>query len=111
VGSAEPPAADLSGSYSGVLRLEGDDIESDFTIEQEDGRIHASLSTDVGLTAEGSGRLEGTVLRVRLGYDSSCAGTLELAGQAIDGGARLAGTVEAEDCTGAVTGSFSLARR
>jgi hypothetical protein len=94
-----------------VVRLEGDEIPGVLTIAQDDGRIEATLHTDVGLTAAGQGRLEGTVLRLELDYGSECPGELELAGQALEGGAGLAGTVEAEDCTGPADGSFSFSRR
>ena len=111
IGSPQPPAADLSGQYEGVVRLEGDEIPSELTIAQNDGRIEATLDTDVGITARGEGRLEGTVLRLELDYGSECPGEIELAGQALEGGAGLAGTVEAEDCTGPAAGSFSFSRR
>ena len=111
ISRAPAPATDLSGQYEGVLRLEGDDIDGRLTINQDGGRVNAMLSTEVGIAAEGRGTLEGTVLRIELDYGSECEGTLKLAGQAIQGGTRLAGTVEAEDCTGPATGSFSFTQR
>jgi hypothetical protein len=111
ISRAPAPATDLSGRYEGVLRLEGDDIDGGLTIEQDGGRVNATLATEVGIAAEGRGTLEGTVLRIELDYGAECEGTLKLAGQALEGGTRLAGTVEAEDCTGPATGSFSFSRR
>jgi hypothetical protein len=112
VGRAAPPAADLSGQFEGVVRLEGDENPSVLHLQQEpSGHITATLETDLGLTAAGQGRLEGTVLRLELEYGSDCPGELELAGQALEGGAGLAGTVEARDCTGSANGSFSFSRR
>lgn len=107
----EPPAADLSGTFAGVLRIEGDEIPATLRVDQDGGRVDVTLRSDVGLDADGRGRLEGTVFRARLGYGEECGGKLELAGQALDDGDRLVGTVEVEDCTGPAHGSFSLSRR
>ncbi len=112
VGSgSEPPAADLTGMYSGVLRMEGDDLPSTLIVSQDDGDIEATLSSNVGLNAEGEGRLSGTVLRIEMDYGTECSGSLTLAGQILDEGARLVGTVDSQDCTGSAQGSFSLSRR
>ena len=111
VSRSEPPVADLTGTYSGILRLEGEEIPATLRVTQDAGRVEVALSAAVGLDAKGQGRLEGTVFRVELGYGEDCRGTLKLAGQALDQGQRLVGIVEVEDCTGPAEGSFSLSRR
>lgn len=111
ISRAEPPAADLTGIYAGVLRIDADEIPASIQIEQQGASVRVRLQAEVGLAASGAGRLEGTVFRAELDYGEDCPGTLELAGQALDAGQRLVGTVEVQDCTGPASGSFSVARR
>jgi len=91
--------------------MEGGEVASELVLVQDDGRLEATLGTDVGIAGHGSGRLEGTVMKLDLRYGDECAGNMKFAGQAVDGGERLAGTIEVEDCTGPARGSYSFNRR
>lgn len=107
------PNYDLAGTYTGGVTLQGQAINGDLEITQSGYDLTAAFSApSMGLQAEGEGRVsdEGTVV-MELGYDLECPGTARLSGRVRSDGRRLSGNVEATDCTGTVSGTFSFTRR
>jgi hypothetical protein len=108
-GTGTPNSA-LTRLYHGSLLLEGEEIAVDLTLETRGPAATGTLTSPVGLSAVGNGRLQGNRVRLDLAYGDECPGRLELDGELqIEGPIR--GTVQAVDCTGRVTGRIDLTPR
>jgi hypothetical protein len=98
----------LEGFWSGSLLIEGQSIASSLVLEG-DAELEATLSApSLRLEAEGEGSAQADRFSLTLAYELTCPGVMTLAGT-VQGGTRLAGELEARDCTGTVQGTFSFA--
>ncbi len=70
--------------------------------------VHAYLQLSTDWVAEGEGNRRGDAVRIELTYDSGCPGTMTLTGRWDPNQARLAGDVQASDCTGRAEGTFAF---
>lgn len=112
-GTAEPTLRwDLTGTWEGRVEAGGTPIEGALSIEQTGSTLVASFASPaLGLLAEGDGFLEedGDVV-LEMEYDLECPGRATLDGRVSEDGDTLRGTVDASDCTGSMTGSFTFTR-
>lgn len=93
--------------YQGVLTLDGGEISAGLElIRTGGGRVRGALQTQDGLRADGSGRLRGRTLRLRLLYGGDCPGEIVLEGPWDQASGAYTGTAEAQDCTGSASGTF-----
>jgi len=87
--------------------MEGQSIGASLDLEGDD-ELDATLSApSLRLEATGEGTVRDGRLSFRLSYELTCPGVLTLEGS-VDGDGRLAGALEATDCTGTVPGTFSF---
>lgn len=101
----------MEGTFRGILNVDGQPFQAQGTVTQHGADLTVVLSLSSGLEARGEGRVEGRAVRMELGYRSECPGTLLLEGALAEEDERLAGRLEARDCTGEARGSFQLDRQ
>ena len=97
----------ISGTFGGVLTVDGTEIEGILDLQQVDGRFEAVFdSGEFGFRAEGQGRLRGTLLDLTLSYEMECRGELRMRGTFLASEGRWEGELVASDCTGDASGVF-----
>lgn len=104
---------DVAGEWVGSVSVEGAALDGTLTIVQSGEDLDVSFSApSFGVTAEGEGEVEddGSVW-LELDYDLECPGVARFEGTFTDDATRLAGVLEASDCTGSQGGTFSFTRR
>jgi hypothetical protein len=118
VGSAEgralfsPAAAELPGTYSGWMTVEGSDLQATVSLTLEGDSILVRLSVpDLGSVTQGQGRVEAEGFSFQVPYDLGCPGQATFRGRQ-DGESRvLSGSIQASDCNGTMAGSFRFSPR
>ena len=107
-----PSIPAVAGEYEGSINVQGQSISGGLTIEQAGTELQAVfVAPELSLRAEGSGSVDsdGNV-RMTLQYDLQCPGEAQLAGSLNDAGTELSGRLDAGDCTGDISGTFSFRR-
>lgn len=107
LGSGEPPA-EIAGIYSGMVDIGTDEVRGTLVLEQRGRRLEGSLEMP-GVAAAGRGEIEGAGFVLELDYGDDCEGVITLSGRSADG-QQLIGSLQAEDCTGRIAGSFTFRR-
>jgi hypothetical protein len=103
--SAEP--AFESGTFGGVLTVDGTEMEGFLSLTQIDGRFQASFRSEgFGFEAQGEGRLRGERLEIVLSYEMDCRGELRMRGTFLPSTLGWKGELVASDCTGEAAGTF-----
>lgn len=105
-------APDVSGSWEGSVVVDAQRIPGTLTVEQE-GRVLdlGFVAPEFELNAQGTGEIsEEGELWMDLSYNLQCPGNARLEGRISEDANRMSGTLEAVDCTGTVTGTFSFTR-
>lgn len=103
---------DLAGSWEGSFTAEGQRMPGTLEVRQSGRALEVFfVSPGFDLEAAGEGEVddEGSFW-LELDYDLQCPGNALLEGTVSDDRAGLSGTLEATDCTGTVSGSFSFGR-
>jgi hypothetical protein len=100
-------------TYGGRVELQGQKLMVLLELTGPgDASVGATLHIDeLGLTAQGDGTRRDGTLELRLAYGGDCPGKLHLTVAPAEGEGALAGTLEAEDCTGTEAGAIRLLRR
>jgi hypothetical protein len=114
VGSAEaralfspPSAADLPGSYSGWMTVDGNDLQASVSVTVEGDSLTVRLSVpDLGSVTQGQGRIEAEGFSFQVPYDLGCPGQATFRGQQNAETRVLSGSLQAADCNGTMAGSF-----
>ena len=93
--------------YQGRLSMEGGDVPAALELVREGRRdVKGALQAASGLLADGTGRLDGSTLRIELTYGGECPGRMLLVGDWDRDEGTYEGTVQASDCTGRSEGVF-----
>ena len=102
--------APLGGEvYQGHLDMDGGRIQAALELRREAGRtVRCAFQGISGLLAEGQGTLRGEILTLVLTYGGDCPGQMTLEGSWDQENKVYDGTVEASDCTGRSSGTFSF---
>lgn len=106
------PDHDMSGTWQGSVTIQDQRIPGSLSVEQDGFILQAGFAApDFDLNATGEGELDddGDV-RLDLVYNLECPGTAVLEGTLSDDDTLFTGSIEATDCTGAITGSFRFTR-
>ncbi|MCG6958069.1 MAG: hypothetical protein LJF04_18935 [Gemmatimonadetes bacterium] len=111
--STRPEPKPWHETYGGQVELQGQKLLVLLELTGPgDGTVSATLHIDaLGLEAQGDGTRRDGTLDLRLSYGGDCPGKLHLTVAPAEGEGALAGTLEAEDCTGTESGSIRLLRR
>jgi hypothetical protein len=113
-GPAEPARPDSwQETYGGQVDFKNQTLMLVLELGGPGGRqVDGTLTiAAIPLTAKGSGTRQDGAYDLRLGYQGSCAGTVELHLRPGDGEGTLVGTLDAKDCTGEEGGALRLLRR
>lgn len=108
-GTPEPGSASefLSGTFGGVLTVDGTEIEGLLELTQSEGRFDAVFNSEgFGFEAAGSGSIRGDRLELVLSYEMDCRGELRMRGVFRPSEGRWEGELVASDCTGDAAGTF-----
>jgi len=104
---AEPEPLRLPDMYSGAIEIEGDPFPSTLLIYQAGATLTSRMTASaMGMTADGSGTVDGSDVVLTMAYGEGCVGTARLVGQVAERTLLYTGRIIASDCTGDVVGSF-----
>lgn len=106
----EPAVMDVAGVYDGAFDVEGQAISGTLELEQDGTELVGMFSSPMGVSADGTGSIDGDRIRMEFDYTMECPGTARMEGRVRDNGARISGTFTANDCTGGGSGTFSFVR-
>lgn len=106
----EPDVMDVAGVYDGSFDVEGQAIAGTLELEQDGTELTGTFSSPMGVSADGTGTLDGDRIRMEFNYTMECPGTARMEGRVRDEGSRISGTFTADDCTGGGSGTFSFVR-
>ncbi len=106
------PAEEGLRRFGGQVTMQGSELSAILEITGPDRNVEAALRIpELALSAQGSGRISGGHVDLRLSYPGSCPGTARIRGNMEREGQRIRGTITARDCTGQETGTVLLLRR
>ena len=110
---AEPGRSESTQQeYAGMATLTGRRVAVTLALSTDPlGWVEGTLEIpDLGVQAAGSGAWRDNGLRLELAYGDGCAGTVRMQ-LTWEGEGRLAGELEARDCTGGAKGPLVVERR
>lgn len=107
-----PSYPTVAGEYEGSLSVQGQAIDGELSIEQAGNALQAVfIAASLGLRAEGEGFVDTDgAITLTLQYDLQCPGTARLSGNLNDEGTEITGRLDANDCTGDISGTFVFRR-
>jgi hypothetical protein len=109
---SEPPVAQVAGSYSGSINVQGQTLFGNMNLTQEGAAVTVQFSLpDIALSANGEGTATASGMRMEVPYTIMCPGTAVFNGSLEEDGRTLSGTVTATDCDGTTNGTFRFQRR
>lgn len=106
----EPAVMDVAGMYDGAFDVEGQAISGTLELRQDGTELVGTFSSPMGVSADGTGSIDGDRIRMEFDYTMECPGTARMEGRVRDDGSRISGTFTANDCTGGGSGTFSFTR-
>ena len=107
--AVEPEVLWLPDMYNGSIEIEGDPVPSTLRIHQVGSALTSRMTaSDIGMTADGAGTVDGSNVELTMAYGVGCSGTARLVGRVAKTTFLYAGRIIASDCTGDVEGSFSF---
>lgn len=107
-----PGVAEMGGSYSGNISIQGQTLFGSMTVAQEGPALTLQFSfPDVALTASGEGTATETGFSAEVPYTITCPGVAVFEGSLEEDGRTVSGTLRATDCDGASNGTFRFSRR
>ena len=99
------------GTYQGYIQVEDQELWATMRLAPSGDEIAGELRIREGPSAAGMGELDGDRLFLGLRYAGDCSGQLVLRGDFRNGGEEISGDVQAADCTGQMTGTFTFHAR
>jgi hypothetical protein len=111
--SPEAPGAEFDPAegevYQGYLEMDGGRVQAALQLVRDGRRrVRGAFQGVSGVVADGEGVLRGETLSLLLTYGGDCPGRMELEGVWDRGAKVYEGRVEASDCTGSSSGTFSF---
>lgn len=106
------PAPDMQGTWTGGFEIQSQRVEGSLAIEQDGARLEAAFTSPAaGIVAEGRGEVTpGGEAWIVFSYDLECPGTARVEGRLDDERSLFSGAMEARDCTGVASGTFTFRR-